>query len=202
MGIGEKRLQVADLVSQGVKPDQIAEQLGYKDANSVYQAVASPEVREQIKWHRDNLFEQSRIDRVKLLRELYERATEATGPIFKTLRGEGNYLDAANLEKLTPLQSRLIQQIEIEPSLIVTHIQDGYGKLEKVTQTTSVVKKIRFHSPDAALKILSKAAGFEDGLPSRTDMEAGGPFRGLNIIPPHEVIEMQRSEEGPPENPI
>lgn len=198
----DRRLKVADMTGQGMTPEQIKDELGYSSTQSVYKAQSNPAVNEQIKWHRDNLFEQSRIDRVKLLRELYERATEPTGDIFKTLRGEGQFLDAANLEKLTPLQSRLIQQIDIEPTLIKQLVD---GQVE--TLTTSVVKKIRFHSPDAALKILSKAAGFEDGLPTRTDMEAGGPFRGLNIIPPKEVIDrsdcgMEPSEQGPPENPI
>ncbi len=198
MGIVEKRVQVADLISRGVKPDEIARQVGYKDAKSVYQAVASSEVKEQIAWHRDNLFEQARIDRVKLLRELYQRATEPTGPIFKILRGDGDFLDAANLEKLHPFQSRLIQQIEIEPTMVKCLID---GKPETIT--ASVVKKIRFHSPDSALKILSKAAGFEDGVLANAGQGEGGPFRGLIIIPPgSEPIDVERSGEGPPENPI
>lgn len=193
----ENRLKVADMTARGMKAGQIKEELGYASTAAVYKAQSHPAVNEQIKWHRDNLFEQSRIDRVKLLRELYERATEPTGDIFKTLRGDGSFLDAANLEKLTPLQSRLIQQIEIEPTLIKQRVD---GVVE--TLTTSVVKKIRFHSPDAALKILSKAAGFEDGLPAKGEGEGGGPFRGLTIIPPTEVIDMPSSGEGPPENPI
>lgn len=191
MEIRERRVQVADLVSQGVKPDEIAKQLGYKDAKSVYQAVASPAVKEQIAWHRDNLFEKSRIDRVKLLRDLYESVTCPTGPIFLTLRGEGELLLASNLDKLDDVQSRLIQQIEIEPTTVLV---DG----DK--QTVSVVKKIRFHSPDAARKILSKAAGFEDGLPVKGEGEGGGPFRGMTIVPPIEMVEVTPSEEGPPEN--
>ena len=173
--------------------EQIKEELGYSSTASVYKAQSHPAVNEQIVWHRDNLFEKSRIDRVKLLRELYQRATEPTGPIFETLQGDGSFLDADNLKKLDDFQSRLIQQIEIEPTTVFV---DG------VKQTVSIIKKIRFHSPDAALKILAKAAGFEDGLPSKTDMEAGGPFRGLTIVPPTEVIEMEVSGEGPPENPI
>ena len=184
------------MTARGMKAGQIKEELGYSSTAAVYKAQSHPAVNEQIKWHRDNLFEQSRIDRVKLLRELYERATEPTGDIFKTLRGDGEFLNAANLEKLTPLQSRLIQQVEIEPSMIKAVLDDG----SVTTITASVVKKLRFHSPDAALKILAKAAGFEDGLPSRTDMEAGGPFRGLTILPPKEVIDMVQSQEGPPES--
>ena len=66
------------------------------------------------------------------------------------------------------------------------------------TLTVSVVKKIRFHSPDSALKILSKAAGFEDGVLTFDPDSVGGPFRGLVIIPPKETV----LREGPPEKPI
>ena len=195
MSVSDRRLKVAEKIAQGMKGKEIAEELGYVDRDSVYRAVASPEVKDQIKWHRDNLFEQSRIDRVKLLRELYERAVEPTGPIFKTLRGDGEFLDAANLEKLDPLQSRLIQQIEVEPMLIKSQEGDICH--------ASIVKKIRFHSPDSALKILSKAAGFEDGLLSVDPSEVGGPFRGLVILPPRQsVIDMERPGGRPPETPI
>lgn len=187
----DRRLKVADMTAQGMKPEEIKEELGYSSTQSVYKAQAHPAVAEQIAWHRDNLFEKSRIDRVRLLRDLYESVTCPTGPIFLTLRGEGELLLASNLDKLDDVQSRLIQQIEIEPSTVFV---DG----EK--QTVSVVKKIRFHSPDAARKILSKAAGFEDGLPTKGEGEGGGPFRGMTIVPPIEMIEVKPSEEGPPEN--
>lgn len=194
--VSERRLQTAEMISQGIPADQIAEELGYDSRESVYSAVKSPEVKEQIAWHRDNLFEQSRIDRVKLLRELYERTTEPTGPIFKTLRGDGQVMDAANLEKLTPLQSRLIQQIEIDPTLIKVLLDDGSTSMVHL----SVVKKIRFHSPDSALKILSKAAGFEDGMLAVEQGDVGGPFRGLVILPPRTaVIDMEPSKKRPPE---
>ena len=176
----ERRLQVAELTSQGYGPAEIKKELGYSSVQSVDSALRDPNVREQIRWHRDNLFEQARIDRVQLLRELYQRATEPTGPIFKILRGDGDFLDAANLEKLHPFQSRLIQQIEIEPTSMKALAPNG----EVVVITASVVKKIRFHSPDSALKILSKAAGFEDGIPPDLGPGGGGPFRGLVIIPP------------------
>lgn len=199
----DRRLKVADMTARGMTAEQIKDDLGYSSKASVYAAQSHPAVNEQIKWHRDNLFEQSRIDRVKLLRELYERATEPTGDIFKVLRDGGSVMLADNLEKLTPLQSRMIQQIEIEPTVVFEKsLDDIDNNREPVKRSVSVVKKIRFHSPDAALKILAKAAGFEDGLPSKADMEAGGPFRGMTIVPPKETIDMVQPEEGPPENPI
>lgn len=187
----ERRLQVAELTSQGYGPAEIQKELGYESTQSVYSALKNQDVRGQIKFLRDDLFEKARIDRVQLLRELYQRATEPTGPIFKILRGDGDFLDAANLEKLHPFQSRLIQQIEIEPTLIKSFDSDG----EVQTVTASVVKKIRFHSPDSALKILSKAAGFEDGVPPDIGPGGGGPFRGLVIIPPgSKAIDITSSE--------
>ena len=194
--VSESRLKTAELKSQGKTREEILDLVPeFNSLDSVSSALQNADVKEQIAFHRDNLFYQSRIDRVQLLKELHARATEPTGPIFKVLRGEGNFLDAANLEKLTPLQSRLIQQIEIEP----TFTRDNKGK----TITVSVVKKIRFHSPDSALKILSKAAGFEDGILSVDPTEIGGPFRGLVIIPPRQpLIDTKRSGEGPPETPV
>ena len=166
----------------------------YNSIESVSSALQSPQVKEQIAFHRDNLFHQSRIDRVKLLRELYQRATEPTGPIFEILQGDGEVLDASNLKKLHPFQSRLIQQIEVEPTLV---------KTKEGTRTISVIKKLRFHSPDSALKILSKAAGFEDGILSFNPDQSAGPFRGLIIIPPtQQGIDNIGSGEGPPEKPI
>lgn len=196
----DRRLQTADLISQGKNASEIAEEVGYKDRQGVYEAVKSPEVKEQIAFHRDNLFEQSRIDRVKLLKELYQRATQPTGPIFDTLMGDGEFLDARNLSKLEPHLSCLIQQVEVEPMII--------KRKGDITCHASVIKKIRFHSPDSALKILSKAAGFEDGILSVDPTEIGGPFRGLIIVPPRQprsdcgLIDTERSGEGPPENPI
>ena len=194
MSVSDRRLKVAEKIAEGMKGKEIAEQLGYVNRDSVYQAVANPGVKEQIAFHRDNLFHQSRIDRVKLLRELYQRATEPTGPIFDTLQGDGEFLNAANLKKLDDYQSRIIQQVEVEPTLVKQMVE---GKA--VTLTVSVIKKIRFHSPDSALKILSKAAGFEDGVLTFDPEQQGGPFRGLVIIPPRETI---ASAEGPPGNPI
>ncbi len=197
----DRRLKVADMTAQGMKPEEIKEELGYSSTASVYKAQAHPAVAEQIAWHRDNLFEQSRIDRVDLLRDLYESITCPTGPIFLTLRGEGELLLASNLDKLDDVQSRLIQQIEIEPTTVIDEsVVDGEAVALK--RTVSVVKKIRFHSPDAARKILSKAAGFEDGLPVKGEGEGGGPFRGMTIVPPIEMVEVESSETRPPGNPI
>ena len=188
--VAESRLKTAELKSQGKSREEIMELVPeYNSVDSVSSALASKDVQSQIAFHRDNLFHQSRIDRVKLLRELYQRATEPTGPIFKVLRGEGQFLDAANLEKLDDFQSRIIQQVEVEPTLV---------KTEAGTFTASVIKKIRFHSPDSALKILSKAAGFEDGVLTFDPDTVGGPFRGLVIIPPKETV----LREGPPETGI
>lgn len=174
----ERRLQVAELTSQGYGPAEISKQLGYSSASSVTSALYNKDVKEQIKWHRDNMFEQARIDRVQLLRDLYESVTCPTGPIFQTLRGEGDILLASNIEKLDDVQSKLIQAIEVEPTEVI---------INGVKSTVSIVKKLRFHSPDAARKILSKAAGFEDG--TKVDMdEVAGPFRGLTIIPPTETV--------------
>ena len=190
--VSESRLKTAELKAQGKSREEIMDLVPeYNSLESVSSALQSKVVKEQITFHRDNLFRESRIDRVQLLRELYQRATEPTGPIFEILQGEGDYLDAANLKRLHPFQSRLIQQIEVEPTLV----KDPQG-----TRTISVIKKIRFHSPDSALKILSKAAGFEDGVLTLDPTEVGGPFRGLVIIPPRPApIDMEPSAEGPPE---
>jgi len=50
------------------------------------------------------------------------------------------------------------------------------------------------------MKILARAAGFEDGAAKDALLDEGGPFRGLIIIPPKEVIDIPSSGEGPPEN--
>ena len=63
----------------------------------------------------------------------------------------------------------------------------------------SVIKKIPFHSQDAAMKILARAAGVEDGALKDALMDEGGPFRGLIIIPP-KAIDIPSSGEAPPEN--
>ena len=159
--IGRREL-VAQKYAEGKGQQEIARELGYKSPDSVNQALRHPAVQERIQFNRNEMFKQSKIDRVKLLKDIYGRITTDHAEIFKVLRGEGEYLAVENLEKLTPVQSRLIQQVECQ----------GY-----------VVTKIRFHSQDVALKIISKAAGFEDS--GGAGEEAGGAFRGL-------IIEMAR----------
>lgn len=198
----ERRLQVADMTAQGMKPKEIADALGYSKPEGVYSALQNPDVKEQVKWHRDNLFEQSRIDRVELLRDLYESITCPTGPIFAALQGpdsDSHFLLASNLPNLTDVQSKLIQQIELTSMALPSGVLDDDGQPVKVQ--TSVISKIRFHSPDAARKILAKAAGFEDGLDASKDGDKGGPFRGMIIIPPEDYASKPFLGEGPPENP-
>jgi len=192
-----RRALVVQKVAEGKSQKEIAEELNYKSADGVNQALKSMKVREQIQLTRAEMFEAAKIDRVKLLKDLYRKITCNTGEIFQVLQGEGNFLDAANLSKLDDVQSRLIQQVEIEPTLIKALNPDG----EVVTVHASVIKKIRFHSQDAAMKILARAAGFEDGALKDALMDEGGPFRGLIIIPP-KAIETTLSQEAPPENPI
>lgn len=181
--VSESRLQIAEHTAQGKTPKEIVELVpGINSVESVVSARKNPEVKAQVKWHRDNLFEKSRIDRVYLLQEMYQRLTQPTGPIFEKLRDGGEFLNASNLEKLGDFESRIIQQVEVEPAFVMV---DG----EKVTR--SIVKKIRFHSPDAAMKILSKAAGFEDGVLKYDPNETGGPFRGLVLVPPKETTAPQ-----------
>ncbi len=80
--VSESRLKTAELKSQGMSREEIMDLVPeYSSVESVSSALKSPDVKEQIAFHRDNLFHQSRIDRVKLLRELYQRATEPTGPV-------------------------------------------------------------------------------------------------------------------------
>jgi len=195
-----RRALVVQKVAEGKSQKEIAEELGYKTPDGVNQALKSVEVREQIQLTRTEMFEAAKIDRVKLLRDLYRKVTCSTGEIFAILRGEGSFLDAANLEKLDELQSRLIQQVECEPTLVKVPYINDQGESEVQAITVSVVKKIRFHSQDAAMKILAKAAGFEDGVLAFDPEQQGGPFRGLIIIPPKEVIDIPSSGEGPPEN--
>ena len=180
----DRRLKLADMVSRGMKPKEIADELGYASPGSVSSALMNPDVKEQIAWHRDNLFEKSRIDRVTLLRDLYESVTCPTGPIFKTLQGDdsnNSFLLASNLDKLDDVQSKLIQQVEMGSTLVQTGTdEEGEPTFERV----ATISKLKFHSPDAARKILAKAAGFEDGLPKDSKGEGQGPFRGMIIIPP------------------
>jgi len=184
--IGRREL-VAQKYAEGKGQQEIARELGYKSPDSVNQALRSVEVQERIQFNRNEMFRQSKIDRVKLLKDIHGRITADHAEIFRVLKGEGTFLDAGNLEKLTPLLSSLIQQVECEPTLM-----DG--------KPVTVVKKIRFHSQDAAIKVLAKAAGFEDGVMADALNDGGGPFRGLIIIPPKEVIDIPSSGEGPPEN--
>ncbi len=183
-----RREIVAQMIAEGKSPGEVADQVGYAGADSVQQALRSAVVRERIQFNRNEMFRQSKIDRVKLLKDIHGRITADHAEIFRVLKGEGTFLDAGNLEKLTPLLSSLIQQVECEPTLM-----DG--------KPVTVVKKIRFHSQDAAMKILARAAGFEDGALKDALMDEGGPFRGLIIIPP-KAIETTLSQEAPPENPI
>jgi len=189
--IGRREL-VAQKYAEGKGQQEIARELGYKSPDSVNQALRSAAVRERIQLTRTEMFEAARIDRIELLKDLYGRITADQGEIFNVLRGDGTFLDARNLEKLTPRQSRLIQQVETEPQEYI----DSEGNKGFI----SIVKKLRFHSQDAAMKILARAAGFEDGTVKDTLMDVGGPFRGLIIIPPKEVIDIPSSGEGPPEN--
>ena len=188
-----RRALVVQKVAEGKSQKEIAEELGYKSADGVNQALKSMDVREQIQLTRTEMFEAAKIDRVKLLKDIYERITADHAEIFRVLKGEGTFLDAGNLEKLTPLLSSLIQQVEVEPQ----EHKDSKGNKSLV----SIVKKVRFHNQDAAMKILARAAGFEDGAVKNTLMDEGGPFRGLIIIPP-KAIETTFSEKGPPENAI
>ena len=183
-----RRALVVQKVAEGKSQKEIAEELGYQSADGVNQALKSMEVRERIQLTRTEMFGAAKIDRVKLLKDIHGRITADHAEIFRVLKGEGTFLDAGNLEKLTPLLSSLIQQVECEPTLM-----DG--------KPVTVVKKIRFHSQDAAMKILARAAGFEDGALKDALMDEGGPFRGLIIIPP-KAIETTLSQEAPPENPI
>jgi len=190
--IGRREL-LAQKYAEGKGQQEIARELGYKSPDSVNQALRNVAVQERIQFNRNEMFRQSRIDRVKLLKDIHGRITADHAEIFRVLKGEGTFLDAGNLEKLTPLLSSLIQQVECEPTLIKG--EDGN------TFHATVVKKIRFHSQDAAMKILARAAGFEDGTVKDMMGEEGGPFRGLIIIPP-KAIETTLSEKGPPENAI
>ncbi len=188
--IGRREL-VAQKYAEGKGQQEIARELGYKSPDSVNQALRNAGVQERIQFNRNEMFEAARIDRVEFLKDIYGKITADQGEIFKVLRGKGDFLDARNLEKLTSLQSRLIQQVEIEPQ----EYKDSKGNKSLI----SIVKKVRFHNQDAAMKILARAAGFEDGA-VKDMMYEGGPFRGLNIIPPKEVIDIPSSGEGPPEN--
>ncbi len=188
-----RRALVVQKVAEGKSQKEIAEELGYKSADGVNQALKSMDVREQIQLTRTEMFEAARIDRVEFLKDIYGKITADLGEIFKVLRGKGDFLDAANLEKLSSLQSRLIQQVEVEPQ----EYKDSKGNKSLIC----IVKKVRFHNQDAAMKILARAAGFEDGAVKDALMDQGGPFRGLIIIPP-KVIETTLSEKAPPENPI
>lgn len=187
-----RRALVVQKVAEGKSQKEIAEELGYKSADGVNQALKSMDVREQIQLTRTEMFEAARIDRVEFLKDIYGKITVDQGEIFKVLRGKGDFLDARNLEKLTSLQSRLIQQVEVEPQ----EFKDSKGNKSLI----SIVKKVRFHNQDAAMKILARAAGFEDGVMADALNDGGGPFRGLIIIPPKEVIDIPSSGEGPPEN--
>jgi len=187
-----RRALVVQKVAEGKSQKEIAEELGYKSADGVNQALKSMDVREQIQLTRTEMFEAARIDRVEFLKDIYGKITADQGEIFKVLRGKGDFLDARNLEKLTSLQSRLIQQVEIEPQ----EYKDTKGNKSLI----SIVKKVRFHNQDAAMKILARAAGFEDGTVKDMMGEEGGPFRGLIIIPP-KAIETTLSQEAPPGKP-
>jgi len=187
-----RRALVVQKVAEGKSQKEIAEELGYKSADGVNQALKSMDVREQIQLTRTEMFEAARIDRVEFLKDIYGKITADQGEIFKVLRGKGDFLDARNLEKLTSLQSRLIQQVEIDPQ----EYKDTKGNKSLI----SIVKKVRFHNQDAAMKILARAAGFEDVAAKDALLDEGGPFRGLIIVPP-KAIDVQSSREGPPEKP-
>ena len=178
-----KRELVAQRYAEGKGQQEIAEELNYKSADSVNQALRHPAVQERIQFNRNQMFRQSKIDRVKLLKDIYGRISADPAEIFRVLMGKGDFLDGANLGKLSPFLSSLIQQVECEPTLM-----DG--------KPVTVVKKLRFHSQDAAMKILSKAAGFEDGAVKDVVGE-GGPFRGLVIIPPIPRTLPESSEKAP-----
>ena len=166
-----RRELVAQKIAEGKGQQEIAMELSYKSADGVNQALRSVEVQERIQFNRNEMFKQSKIDRVKLLKDIHGRITADHAEIFRVLMGNGDFLDGANLGKLSPLLSSLIQQVECEPTLM-----DG--------KSVTVVRKLRFHSQDAAMKILAKAAGFEDGVSKDKLTDEGGPFRGLVIIPP------------------
>jgi len=106
-----RRALVVQKVAEGKSQKEIAEELGYKSADGVNQALKSMDVREQIQLTRTEMFEAARIDRVEFLKDIYGKITADQGEIFKVLRGKGDFLDARNLEKLTSLQSRLMWRL-------------------------------------------------------------------------------------------
>lgn len=181
-----RRELVAQKYAEGKSQQEIARELNYKCPDSVNQALRSKSVQKRIQFNRNEMFKKSKIDRVKLLKDIYARITADQGEIFRVLMGKGDFLDGANLGELSPLLSSLIQQVECEPTLM-----DG--------KPVTVIKKLRFHSQDAAMKILARAAGFEDGAVKDVISE-GGPFRGLVIIPPI-PRPLPESSEKPPGKP-
>ena len=69
--IGRREL-VAQKYAEGKGQQEIARELGYKSPDSVNQALRNVAVQERIQFNRNEMFRQSKIDRVKLLKDIHE----------------------------------------------------------------------------------------------------------------------------------